>query len=547
MSSNAACGECPNPLVELKKMEIEGDIPAIHNLIREFEKGEPRIGWENLEKGIPSEFDSSQRGAEYLEFRKRNPCADIYYMRETHLGLVRVGVKESELTGKPKYKVESCAKIEIDGGQALVMRATEGGGIPAYIPLVGTIEIQHRLVALKNGETYDSGVEFIDWVRDPPEGEDYYRDPSSDRGLFPGAFETGDLAGATIVLERGDIGVTIRKKETPSTCSLEVDEVSSYPPFYQMSVEGVRNLFNEPMPNNVRIALKVDEGSIQGGEAIEGWKVFTTIGGEIPSPILYEPPDCSKVKSATLRIAAVCDWHDGDPSVGEARISKSIPIPQCYRVSAKLTRKIYYKSDWTRQDDPYSTRTTSHWEDDKRLTVFATFEHQPSEGTSLDNGRLEYHYRLTSHSAASSSFSGRGSGSEHVPLTWDIKWKTIQSGHPAEVVPDNDEPELILTVDARTRKVLEADLPSFRAEIHWTGYRQCRRSIHPVSSYLKRSYDEDCSSSIDDAENFYIGQGGICKPTMGDGVRFIGGRYEEARNDETSSTKEIIEWQVYRN
>jgi len=547
MSSNGSCGECPNPIVELKKMEIEGDIPAIRELIREFEKGEQRIGWDNFAKGIPSEFDSSQRAAEYLGFRKRNPCADIYYMKETHLGPVRVGVKKTELTGKAKYEVKSCATIEIDGGQALVIRATDRGGVPTYIPLVGTIEIHHSLVALKNGETYDSGVEFIDWVRDPSEGEDYYRDPNSDRGLFPGAFDTGDLAGATIVLDRGDVGVTVRRKETPSTCSLEVDEVSLYPPFYQVQVEGVRNLFNEPLPNNVRIALKVDEGSIQGGEAIEGWKVFTTVGGEIPSSILYEPPDCSSVKSATLRIAAVCDWHDGDPGVGEARITKSIPIPQCYRVSAKFTRKIHYRSDWTRQDDPYSTRRTSHWEEDKRLTVFATFEHQPSEVSSLDDGRLEYHHRLTSHSVASSSFSGQGSGSEHMPLTWDIKWKTVQSGQLAEVVPDNDEPELILTVDARTKKVLEADLPSFGAEIHWTGYRQCKRSIHPVSSYLKGSYDEDCSSSIDDAENFYIGQAGYCKPTMGDGVHFVGSRHEEARNNETSSTKEIFEWQVFRN
>ncbi|MFC1802769.1 hypothetical protein ACFL0D_02255 [Thermoproteota archaeon] len=546
MSSEENCGECPNPLVELKKMDIEGDISAIHGLIQEFEKGETRIGWENLLKGIPSDFDSSQRAAEYLGFRKRNPCADIYYMRETHRGLIRVGVKKTEFTGKALYNVKSVAKININVGQALVIKKTEGGGIPTHVPLVGTIEIHHTLTALKNGETYDSGEESIDWIREPPEGEEYYRDPNNNRGLFQGAFDTSDLTGATIVLDKGDIGITIRKKETPSTCSLEVDEISVYPPFYLMHVEGVRNFFNELLPDEVRIALKVDEGSLQGGEVIEGWKVFTTVKGGIPVPILFEPPDCSKVKSATLKIAAVCDWHDGEPSVGEPRISKSIPIPQCYRVSAKITRKLNYKNDWTRQDDPYSTKRTSHWEEEKKLTVFTTFESQPSEVTSYDDGRLEYRYRMNSHSVTSYSFSGKGNGSEHMPLIWDIIWKTTQRGRPSEVIPD-DESDLVLVVDAKTKKVLEASLPSFGVEIHWIGFHECKRSIHPLSSYLKESYDEDCSYSIDDTDTFYAAQGESNKTTMGDGVYLFGDRCEEVHTDETSSTKDVREWHVYRN
>jgi len=291
----------------------------------------------------------------------------------------------------------------------------------------------------------------------------------------------------------------------------------------------------------------MDKGSIQGGEDLEGWKVFTTVNGEIPSPILYEPPDCSRAKSATLKIAAVCDWHDGPPSVGTPRINKNIQVPQCYRLSAKITRKIHYRTDWTRQDDPYSTKTTHHWEEDKRLTVFATFNHRPIEVTNLEDGTFEYRHMMTSHTVTSSSFSGQGNGTEHMPNTWDIKWKAAQSGRPTEVEPENDEPELFLIIDARTKKVVEAELPSFMAEIHWTGYRRCRRRIHPISSYLRDSYDEDCSRSIDDADTFYVGQGSCNKPTRGDRVQFIGDQREEVTEDEVSSTKEKVEWQVYRN
>jgi hypothetical protein len=546
MSSKNNCGECPNPLVELKKMDIEGDISSIHNLIQEFGKEETRIGWENFLKGIPYDFGSSQRAAEYLVFRKKNPCADIYYMRETHRGLIRVGVKKTELTGKALYNVKSVAKIQLNGGEALVIKKTNGGGIPTHIPLVGTIDIHHKLISLKNGEIYDSGEESIDWVREPREGEEYYRDPNNNRGLFKGVFDTSDLTGAMIVLDKGDIGITIRKKETPSSYSLEVDEISVYPPFFQMQVEGIRNLFNELLPDNVRIALKVDEGTLEGGEIIEGWKVFTTVNGRIPLPILYEPPDCSKVKSATLKMAAVCDWHDGKPSVGEPRISKSIPIPQCYRLSAKIIRKLNYKNDWTRQDDPYSTKRTSHWEEEKKLTVFTTFESQPSEVTSYDDGRLEYRYKMNSHSVTSYSFMGKGNGSEHTPFTWDIIWKTTQRGRLDKVIPD-EESDLVLEVDAKTKKVTEVYLPSFGVEFRWIGFRECKRNIHPLSSYLKESYDEDCSYSIDDTDIFYVAQGESNTPTLGDSVYLFGDRFEETHTDETSSTKDVKEWYVYRN
>lgn len=108
-------------------------------------------------------------------FRKQNPCVDSYYMMDTPLGQSRHGAKQ----GEAKYIIKSYSIIEEGNGDVPVIRLSGWDGktykdeSPALVPRLGTIEIDHDLIALKNGELYDFCVSQIDWIEEPQDDEFY--------------------------------------------------------------------------------------------------------------------------------------------------------------------------------------------------------------------------------------------------------------------------------------------------------------------------------------------------------------------------------------
>jgi len=320
------CGECPNPLAQIMDCKYEGDIPDFK------EWG----GWYEAAEGFGDTHSQYQRAMDiFLEFIKNNPCIDVYYLIEKPMGTYQAFTKR----GVAKYIIRSTAMIvNAKEGDTTVVKSNSDLKL---VPLVGQISVTHELVALKNGEVYDKGKILIDWVSDPESDQENYffaGDNSltvdgityfANDGLLIGTFPPAALATTSIKLENGDPGITIRKMETPSSCSLNVDTDSPF--LYKLKITNIKNLMDKPLPNNVRLALKTDLGTIEGVEELEGWKVFTTSEGEIPDFIDYKPPECiaAKIKSDTLRIAAVCEWHDGKPSIAKKYITQSIPPPDC--------------------------------------------------------------------------------------------------------------------------------------------------------------------------------------------------------------------------
>ena len=537
--SQEDCGECPNPLVELEPMKIGGDIPD---------------HFKNYEVEWSTKYWS---GWAWLFFKRQNPCVDSYYIMETPLGESRHGAKK----GKAKYIIKSYSIIEAGNGDVPVIHLSgwDGNDFPkkegALIPRLGTIEIHHDLIAVKNGELYDFCVSQIDWVEEPPDDE-YYGFPWGEKvivgglpytgndGLFCGEWGPHDLAIGDISFEKGDVGVTIRKKETPSSCSLETDNVSLYPPYYKLDIKNIRNLFNEPMPNNVRIALKTDEGTIEGGEEeLEGWKVFTTREAKIPSQVLYKPPDCSKSKKDTLRIAAVCDWHDGEPSVGKSRITKEISIPQCFVRSGSMTKRHY--TTHTEENAWAGGESRDHSEWHIEISAFMTFEEKPFfvEG---EEDRILYYFRLQSYSISSFNIYSKGDGYniEKAPgfgtVAW-IRWTDWSRGSAVKISPVGDPPEaeLVLHVDRKTQKVVEAELPAFDIWTVWKGEHMCKR-------WNLDEGDNDCSYSLDKEEYQSVDQGGYDTRIVDDGVHTITGFSQSVDKYEYGKIEDTHKWTLYR-
>jgi hypothetical protein len=348
-SASQDCGECPNPLVAmLLERDIEGDLDRINEMMDEFwavqkEPDDPAVGyggWEAPEQ-MPEEQHGKtsawlDRGINALLFRTANPCAKI----------IPGGVGYDSKNAK--YIVSSKLGVEFGNGTVMVkhradVTADSEVGLKS-VSKVGTWIVHADLIALKNGQVYDSNETTFSWVQPAPWPQDYW---SHTEWCVSGAFGPGAIP-TEFEFEGRDIGTTIRKKETPTAAALRVDDSTHYPPYYALQLTDIMNEYDEVLPNNVRVALRVDRGELVGGEKMDGWMAFNTQDGRIQSPVLYEPPQCPEAASAKLEIAEVCEWHDGDPSPGEPRVTKRIPLRQCTNWAGTLTVQV--DGSWSFED-----------------------------------------------------------------------------------------------------------------------------------------------------------------------------------------------------
>ena len=201
----------------------------------------------------------------------------------------------------------------------------------------------------------------------------------SEGGLICGNFSTGFIAGAPIIFDKGDIGITIRKKETPSDCSVDVDDISEFPPNYKLKVSDIKNQFNETMPNKVKIALKAEFGKILSGEERNGWRIFNTTNGQISDEILYRPPSCAEAKVDILKVAGICDYHDGTPSVGKPQFEQKITNSRCYDAVVTMTSIYTNKKRYDKSGDPsyidFKEKKTYNREIKATITIGMELQH----------------------------------------------------------------------------------------------------------------------------------------------------------------------------
>jgi len=375
------CAECPNPLVQTKPIKISGDLP------------------DSLKDWSSNVFHNSYYNAlgSKLNAEGEHLCADLYYIIEHYSGATE---RHGKKFGKAKYVIESWARIWAGEGEVPVLHKYGWDGSHwtkseyKLVPRRGQIELHLDLISLRNGEKYDFGVQIIDVIDRAPEKESYDgvekavidgKTYFGSDGLWRSDFDPGNLFFHDYIFEKGDVGVTIRKKETPSNCTIDVDDSSKYPPYYILRVNQIKNEFNEPLPNNVRIALKVAEGHILGGEKIDGWSVFTTKDGKITENVLYEPPSCDKAKKDKLEIAGVCEFHDGKPSICKSQIIEKTIAMKCHDVTVNITGT----ANWKRDDKRYTSELAMQI----RITGTMKLKWAGKDAEDYECDRMQLHYQ----------------------------------------------------------------------------------------------------------------------------------------------------------
>ncbi len=331
-ASGSSCGDCPNPLVRTEPMSIDGDIPE---------------HFKQYEVDFAQNFWS---GWAFLEFKEKNPCADLYYLLDQEGNISRHGAKE----GEAKYVVRPWAVITEEEGYAVVKEASGWNGDDwqktedVVIPKLGNIQVHYDLIALKSGEIYDFGVWDIDWVSEPPEGKEYFFPDGKvekdgevflpNDGIIKGDdWGPGTISNQTIYFNNGDIGKTIRELETPTDCKMTVDDETNYPDYFNLTFSKFVNQRQKIMPSQVKVAIKAQKGKILNGDKLGEWRIFNTLEGNISEIVRYRPPDCKEDNKDVIEIANVCQFHDGELSVGKHRFSKTVKNEYCQIWEAKIT------------------------------------------------------------------------------------------------------------------------------------------------------------------------------------------------------------------
>lgn len=470
-----SCGECQSPLVELKNVKFEGDLPQ-----------SGKFDWGSEGRGKAGTSSAFLRGMEIFAggFKKANPCADIKYTLEDNIA------RQNPISTRPgtsKYDIETTINIKQDAGQVLVFH--NAGATPqlALVPSLGTAFIRNVLIAKKNGMTYDQGEETIDWLPDAPEGDNYFAAPgeklvqggktySGSSGIIVGKeFSPGSLSSIPIYFEKGDIGITIRKMETPSDCSIEIDDSPHVPPYPKLVISHIMNQFNTLLPDNVRLAIRVQKGEITGGEKLEGWQVFKTAAGTVTDAVFYKPPQCPQTAGDTLDVAGVCEFSDGPPSVMKPKFTKEIPNWQCHDAFLQISRIDTEKRSREVRNPNGTSIQKEVWDDYTAATAYVVLTQDITTPIPMLNEIIE-HYKISSASlnnfqriAHHDYYDRETSGSTHSRAGGEIRRNINSIGHDAQwanygaSLPEKPFAVMVF-VDAKTKKAKKVIFGGFNIE-----------------------------------------------------------------------------------
>jgi hypothetical protein len=531
------CGDCQNPLVQIMPLQIGGDIPDFKNY----------VGWESIRNGTRDFVDDYARGMEVVtHFMKANPCADISYEMENPNPygnpIIHAGPK-----GQAKYEVRSWAVIEDESGgeKTLVKhvvyeitplsepRSTPGGSLQwndvkeisnqlELVPVVGRVQISHDLIALKNGQIYDSGTEILDWIAEPTDQENCYFNASGESaeingqtyhgsdGIMIGEFSSMSISGSAVYFDNGDIGKTIRKKETPVSLSIWID-YKSKSPLYVITISNIKNEMGEVLPDNVRIALKVRKGNMRGGEEISDWIAFNTTGGKVAEPILYRPPSCNLYKDDIIDYAGICEFNDSPPSIMEKRYQKNFPL-ECEDYEATLS----IKGSYTKNENNSFERTSNgdvekgnySIQEIQEASFYVPLELENAGDMPILNQRWEY-YRPLDINLTSFNASHRMRGYEYYNSSggYGHEATTVRVKNPKNAqIPGKEyllQSNIILIIDKKTDKVVKIATGGFPVEFCWDETEKTTgRSWNPDGS---KPINESSHSTDDQLTNYSPG------------------------------------------
>jgi len=115
----------------------------------------------------------------------------------------------------------------------------------------------------------------------------------------------------------------------PKDCSINLDFISEYPPYFQLYITNIISENDNLFPDNLLIAIKADEGRLLGGQSVNGWSVYSTIGAYITEKIKYLPPNCEISNNDILSFAAAYKTEDGIIDIGPESFTRKITNPIC--------------------------------------------------------------------------------------------------------------------------------------------------------------------------------------------------------------------------
>ena len=115
----------------------------------------------------------------------------------------------------------------------------------------------------------------------------------------------------------------------PKDCSINLDYITEYPPYFQLYITNIINENNNLIPDDQLIAIKAEKGGLVGGQSVDGWSVYSTTDARITEKIKYVPPTCEISKSDILSFAAVYKTEDGTIDIGSVNFTKKITNPIC--------------------------------------------------------------------------------------------------------------------------------------------------------------------------------------------------------------------------
>jgi len=142
----------------------------------------------------------------------------------------------------------------------------------------------------------------------------------------------------------------------PKDCSINVDYISEYPPYFQLNIINIINQNGNRFPDNLLIAIKADKGRLTDGQSVDGWYVYSTTGACITEKIKYIPPTCEISKDDILSFAAVYKTEGGTMNMGSVNFTKKIINPIC--LDAVTTAR---PKDTLKPEDPVFKPGESAW------------------------------------------------------------------------------------------------------------------------------------------------------------------------------------------
>lgn len=537
-----ACASGTKPVIELLPIAFDGGVPDAlrHSELRFSEDFWRSWGW--------------------LELRSKYSCVDWQLIeRDAYSGEIRrLGAK-----GIAKYEIRGLAQVMLEERIVPVLHRSGWNGrrrTEESLELVtarGRVRVDFELISKVSGAVFDRGQYLIDWVPRPP-GDDSYEAPPDRMPVIDGkVYQAADALffGESTpepsiehvpVLDSGDPGLTIRRRETPhflrSSFGMSGGEVRP-----MASVLFVLDERGELLPDGVEVALRWGEGSEQVVHTRDG----TLLLAELPG----FPGSCAETRQCQISVRRADD---------SAAVPVTIPLVDPAALGSWVSIEVRsHRSRHAKDPSRVDSCTEIHSFDleETREAAFLFEIGDEPQVERLDSGHELQRYELLGKQITDAFFLRDASEGEEricaVPegLSSCSRHLSGRAG-PLGPSPDGSGKYLVLVVDPEDRRVLEVRLPRIVFPLAWSGRSLCRtREFLPLRAGSSQ-WDSDEFAGDAEANETYssfpdrsvireIGEDSSCfTPRAPESRRKLSGGCKAQRVEDGWRLESSYEWMI---